>query len=71
MEIELTDFEELFIIHFLWDMRKFYDSIRATKLIPLLTERGYPVFTMVLGLITHKSPRTLLVGTSCSEPLSN
>lgn len=71
MEIELADFEELFIIHFLWDMRKFYDSIRATKLIPLLTERGYPVFTMVLGLITHKSPRTLLVGTSCSEPLSN
>jgi hypothetical protein len=71
LELELADFEGLYTLHFLWDMREFYDSIKVTKLIPLLAERGYPIFTMILGLITHKSPRTLVVGPSCSKPLEN
>ena len=60
MGIELGQF----VIHFLWDMRKFYDSIKAHLLIPQLVARGYPLEILVLGTLTHKSPRCLQVGNS-------
>ena len=69
VDIELADFEELFVVHFLWDMRKFYDSIRINKLVEQLDKLSYNPFILVLGLITHKGPRTLMVGQSCSEPI--
>ena len=34
--IELAHSEGQYVIHFLWDMRKFYDSIKAHFLIPQL-----------------------------------
>ena len=52
MGIELAHSEGQFVIHFLWYMRKFYDSIKAHLLIPQL----------FLGSLTHKSPRCLQVG---------
>ena len=55
------------MIHFLWDMRKFYDSIKAHLLIPKLVARGYPLEILVLGTLTHKSPRCLQVGNSYSN----
>ena len=39
MGIELAHSEGQYVIHFLWDMRKFYDSIKAHL---LLVARGYP-----------------------------
>jgi len=69
-DLELSDFEDLFIAHFLWDMRKFYDSIRVHKLTKQLNRLAYNPFILVLGLITHKSPRTLMVGPSCSLPIT-
>ncbi len=68
--MELADFEDLFTIHFLWDLRKFYDSIRIAKLIPKLGRLGYPKHIMALGLIAHKAPRILLVGQCCSNIIS-
>ncbi len=70
LDIELANFEELFVLHCLWDMRKFYDSIRTSILIDKLTEKGYPPFVMILGLLTHKSPRILLVGPAASNPIT-
>ena len=61
------DSEGQFVIHFLWDMRKFYDSIKAHLLIPQLVARGYPLEILVLGTLTHKSPRCLQVGNSYSN----
>ena len=60
MGIELTPSEGQFVIHFLWDMRKFYDNIKAHLLIPQLE-------ILVLGTLTHKSPRCLQVGNSYSN----
>ena len=40
--IELTHNEGQYVIHFLWEMRKFHDSIKAHLLIPQLVARGYP-----------------------------
>ena len=55
------------MIHFLWDMRKFYDSIKAHLLIPQLGARGYPLEILVLGSLTHKSPRCLQVCNGYSD----
>ena len=60
LDIELADFERTHVLHILWDMRKFYDSIKVEKLIEQLAKRGYPVFVLVLGLLTHKAPRTFI-----------
>ncbi len=70
MEVELADHEDLFIGHFLWDMRKFYDSIRVAKLVPRLKALGHPVHIMIIGLIAHKAPRILVVGSCVSKPIT-
>ena len=70
LEVELCDSEQKNIVHFLWDMRKFYDSIRLCKLVPELTRLGYPAHTLTLGLIVHKAPRLLLVGDWVSDPIT-
>ena len=69
LDMELANFEDLFVLHFLWDMRKFYDSIRTHILVKKLEERGYPPHVMILGLIAHKAPRVLSVGPTISEPI--
>ena len=65
--IELAHNEGQYVIHFLWDMRKFFDSIKAHLLIPQLVARGYPLETLVFGSLTHKSPRCLQVGNGYSD----
>ena len=45
--IELTHSECQYVTHFLWDRRKFYDSIKARLLIPQLVARGYPLEILV------------------------
>ena len=65
--IELAHSEGQYVIDFLWDMRKFYDSIKAHLLIPQLVARGYPLEILVLGSLTHKSPRCLQVGSGYSD----
>ena len=57
MGIELAHSEGQFVIHFLWDMRNFYDSIKAHLLIPQLAARGYPLEILVLGTPKHTNHR--------------
>ena len=68
--IELAHSEGQYVIHFLWDMRKFYDSIKAHLLIPQLVARGYPLEILVLGSLTQKTPRCLQVGNGYSDIIS-
>ena len=42
-----------------WDLRKFYDSIKFSKLIPRLEDTGYPVHSAAIGLLAHRGPRLL------------
>ena len=65
--IELAHSEGQYWIPFPWDMRKVYDSIKAHLLIPQLVARGYPLEVMVLGSLTHISPRCLQVGNGYSD----
>ena len=65
--IELAHSECQCVIHFLWERRKFCDSIKAHLLIPQLVARGYPLEILVLGSLTHKSPRCLQVGNGYSD----
>ena len=62
--------DNIYVIHFFWDMRKFYDSTKAHLLIPQLVARGYPLGILVLGTLTHKSPRCLQVGNSYSDSIT-
>ena len=54
--------------HLLWDMAKFYDSVRLPILTEELIERDYPPELMVLGFLVHAGPRFLKVGT-CFGPI--
>ena len=65
--IELAHSEGQYVIHFPWGVRKFCDSIKAHLLIPQLVARGDPLETLVLGSLTHKSPRCLQVGNGYSD----
>ena len=65
--IGLAHSEGQYVIHFRRDTRKFYDSIKAHLLIPQLVARGYPLQILVLGSLTHKSPRCLQVGNGYSD----
>ena len=49
--IELAHNEGQCVIHFLWDMRKFYDSIKAHLLIPQLVAMGLPARDFGLGIV--------------------
>ena len=62
--IELAHSEGQYVIHFLWDIRKFYESIKAHLLIPQLVAGGYP---LEMGSLTHKSPRCHQVCNGCSD----
>ena len=60
--IELAHSEGQHVIHFLWDMWKFYDSIKACLLIPQLVARGHPIekrslseFVQALGYVVPGS----------------
>ena len=67
MGIELAHSEGQFVIHFLWEKRKLYDSMKAHLSIPQLVARGYPLKILVLGTLTHKSPRCPQVCNCCSN----
>ena len=69
LDVELAKAEGKHSVHMLWDMRKFFDSVRIQKLIPHLERLGYPPSIMVLGFIMHKAPRILKVGVGCSKIL--
>ena len=45
--IELAHNRGHYVIHFLLDMRKFYDSIKTHLLSPQLVARGYPLEVLV------------------------
>ena len=68
--IELAHSEGQYVIHFLWDMRKFYNSIKAHLLIPQLVARGCPLELLVFGSLTHESPRCLQVGNGYSDVIT-
>ena len=51
-------------------MQTFYDRIKSHLLIPLLVARGYPLEILVLGSLTHKSPRCLQVGNGYSDTIT-
>ena len=53
--IELVHSEGQYAVRFHWDMRKFYDSIKAHLLIPQVVAGGYPLEILVLGSLTHIS----------------
>ena len=56
--IDLAHREGQHVIHFLWDIRKFYDSIKTHLLIPQLVARGYPLEILVFGLVDTQITET-------------
>ena len=49
--MELAHNEGQYVIHFLWDMRKFNDSIKAHLLIPQLVSKGLSARDFGLGIV--------------------
>ena len=66
LELEVAAIEGKKSLLFLWDLRKFYDSIRLSKLVKELIKHGFPPTLLALGAIAHKAPRMLKAGLSYS-----
>ena len=68
--IEMVHREGQNVILFLCDMWKFYNSMKAHRLIPQLLARKYPIEILALSTLTHKSPRCLQVGNGFSDVIT-
>ena len=66
LELEVAAIEGKWSLLFLWDLRKFYDSIRLSKLIKELIKKDFPPALLALGAIARKAPRILKAGHSVS-----
>ena len=69
LDLEIGITEDKCAMLFLWDMAKFYDSIRISILADKLIELGYPPAVLVTGLVLHKAPRFLVAGGCVGDPL--
>ncbi len=69
LEVELAVAEGLSVSHFLWDMEKFYDAIKLSKLIPRLNKLGYPMVLATMGMVAHRAPRVVCTGVAVSKPI--
>ena len=69
--VELDVAEGMHVMHFLWDIQTFYDSIRIEVLLSRMESLGYDCRLLYLGFIAHKAPRILKVGHSMSEVVQN
>ena len=57
--------------HLLWDMKKFYDSVRLPDLARELWKRKYPQHLLILGFMTHAGRRVLKVGKSLGPTITD
>ncbi len=69
--MELARSEGKVSYHFLWDLKKFYDTVRLDVLHERLDAYGYNLPLLYLGFLAHKAPRTLKVGHCISGVISN
>eukprot|EP00973_Karenia_brevis_P091927 12409883-Karenia_brevis.AAC.1 len=70
LEVELANEEGLWVLHLLWDMRKFFDSVRVSVLVSRLRQLDFPMHAFFLGAVAHKAPRILQVGPTLSDVIS-
>ncbi len=68
--VELAQSQGKCVLHFLWDLRKFYDSVRLEVLHERLESLGYNLHLLYLGFLAHKAPRVLKVGHCYSEVIA-
>ncbi len=69
--MELARSEGKTSFHFLWDLKKFYDTVRLDVLHERLGAYGYNLPLLYLGFLAHKAPRTLKVGHCMSGVIAN
>ena len=56
---EVATYSQQQAMKILWDLEKFYDSIKVPKLIQRACELGYPVQLLALGTQMHCAPRII------------
>ena len=47
------------VVHILWDLAQFYDSVDIPQTIRGAVGAGFPLDVLALGLISHRAPRAL------------
>jgi hypothetical protein len=52
-----------------WDMAKFYDTLRPDIVMERAIAMGFPLRTLVLGMMVHQAARALRAGEAYSEPI--
>ena len=71
LDIELATAEGKLVLTWLWNYIEFFDSTRASRLIPKLMGRDYPQHLTALGLTMRCAPRIFSIGRSMPKPVVN
>ena len=57
------------MVAFLWDFRKFFDSIDRALLVQKFSESVYPTLDLLQALVVHAAPRVLQFAGATSESI--
>ena len=57
------------VIHILWDVAKFFDSIDIPRLIRRCEELEFPLDQLALAMQVHRAPRVIQAGGCCANPI--
>ena len=56
------------VVTILWDLEKFFDTVRPQYVAQLALARGYPPRLLALGMLVHTAARTLCLNDATSTP---
>ena len=70
LQMEQAALRGKMVIHILWDVAEYFDSISIPTLIRRCEELDFPIDQLVLAMQYHRAPRVLQSGGCCAEPIT-
>ncbi len=62
LRVEAAALQGRTCVQVLWDMRRFFDSLRPAALKDAAVAAGFPLDHLALGMALHRAPRVLRIG---------
>ena len=69
MKNTLAGARRQFVLEFLWDVSKAFDSVDHEKLEAAMRDLGYPVLILKISLLSYTWTRFLVVEQVCSQDI--
>ena len=71
LQMEQATLRGKLVIHILWDVAKFFDSIDIPRLIRRCEELGFPIDQLTLAMQMHRAPRIIQAAGCCASPITS